>query len=146
MHREYVNRIINKNNKESMEMLGCIFDKAMEHVEECDEELYDKLEVDLYEALNGKTFTEEKAKHWVKEMEPIGQRYTIEEATQGLTRVGYNGDKILGYIAVNMMCNDYRDIVEENPEIVFKLAKDFLNDEDAVEHKVFNYWKYIVKK
>ena len=121
-------------------------DKAMEHIEECDEELYDKLDIDLYEAINGKTFTEEKAKHWVKNMEPVGQRYTMEECAQHMSAVGYTGNKIDFYIASNMMANDYKNIVDKDSNLAFEMAKDFLHDEDAVDGKLFCYWKYIVEK
>lgn len=146
MYKEYVDRIITSNNKEAMEKLRCVMDKAMEHIEECDEELYDKLDIDLYEAINGKTFTEEKAKHWVKNMEPVGQKYTMEECAQHMSAVGYTGNKIDFYIASNMMANDYKNIVDKDNNLAFEMAKDFLHDEDAVDGKLFCYWKYIVEK
>lgn len=146
MYKEYVDKIITSNNKEAMEKLRFVMDKAMEHIEECDEELYDKLDIDLYEAINGKTFTEEKAKHWVKNMEPVGQRYTMEECAQHMSAVGYTGNKIDFYISSNMMANDYKNIVDKDSNLAFEMAKDFLHDEDAVDGKLFCYWKYIVEK
>ena len=132
MYKEYVDKIIASNNKESMEKLKCVMDKAIEHIEECDIDLYDKLEVDLYEAIHGKTFTEEKAKYWVKNMEPVGQRFTMDETMQHMSAVGYTGNKIDFYIACNMMANDYKNIVDKDPNVAFEMAKDFLDDDERV--------------
>lgn len=146
MYKEYIDKIIEKSDTDSMINLACIFYKVMDHIEDCDTDLYDDVILSLYEILYGKTFTEEKAKEWVRSMEPVGQRFTIDEVVNEMSKINYTGDKTLAYIAVNMMCNDYKDVVESDISLAFKMAKDFLNDEDSVPDKLFNYWKYIVKK
>jgi hypothetical protein len=146
MYKEYIDKIIEKSDTDSMVNLACIFYKVMDHIEDCDTELYDDVILSLYEILYGKTFTEEKAKEWVRSMEPVGQRFTIDEVVNEMSKINYTGDKTLAYIAVNMMCNDYKDIIESDISLAFKMAKDFLNDEDSVSDKLFNYWKYIAKK
>ena len=146
MHKMYVEKIIATANKEDMIKLEKVFDKAIKHIKECDHDLYDCLELELYEILNGKHFTEEKAKHWVMNMEPVGQKYTLDETTQAMQRLGYTGDKLDFYIASNMMANNYHNIVKDDPDFCYKLAYSFLKDEDAVAGKLFEYYKYIVKK
>ena len=42
----YVEKIIAKANKEDMIKLEEVFDKAVEHIKECDHDLYDCLELD----------------------------------------------------------------------------------------------------
>ena len=146
MHKMYVEKIIAKANKEDMIKLEEVFDKAVEHIKECDPDLYDCLELELYEILNGKHFTEEKAKHWVMNMEPVGQKYTLEETTQAMQRLGFVCDKFDFYIATNMMANNYHNITKDDQDFCYKLAYSFLKDEDAVDGKLFEYYKYIVKK
>ena len=51
MHKMYVEKIIAKANKEDMIKLEEVFDKAVEHIKECDPDLYDCLELELYEIL-----------------------------------------------------------------------------------------------
>ena len=146
MHKMYVEKIIAKANKEDIIKLEEVFDKAVKHIKECDHDLYDCLELELYEILNGKHFTEEKAKRWVMNMEPVGQKYTLEETTQAMQRLGFACDKFDFYIATNMMANNYHNITKDDPDFCYKLSYNFLKDEDAVDGKLFEYYKYIVKK
>ena len=59
--------------------------------------------------------------------------------------LGYNLDKIDFFVTSNMMKNDYHDLVRDDDELALKMAKDWLEDTDAVDNKLYEYWKYIAK-
>ena len=86
------------------------------------------------------------AKKWVKDMQPAGQHWTMEETTGAMQSLNYNVNPIDFYVVANMMYNDYYNLVKEDEELALKLAYDWLNDEDAIEDKLYCYWKNIVKK
>jgi hypothetical protein len=139
-------KIIDSDNKEAMEKLGYVFNKAMEHLYECDNEKYEKLELKLYEAVYGKKLNEEMSEKWVKSMEPIGKHWTKEETTEAMKSMGYNLDTLSFFVVANMMYNDYYNLVKDDETMALKLAKDWLNDEDAKECKLYEYWKHVIKR
>ena len=99
----------------------------------------------LYEMAYGKKLTEEKAMNWVRSMKPKGEHWSMEETTSAMTSLGYECDKLEYYVVANMMYNDYYNIVRENEELALKLAYDWLSDADAIDNKLYEYWKHIAK-
>lgn len=146
MHKMYVRSIIEKSSKEDMEKLEEMFDKAVDHLKECDHELYKDMEMELYEIVNGKKISLEMAEKWVQNMIPAHQHFTIEETTNAMRQYGYNCDQVDFYVVANMIFNDFYDVVKDNDELTYRLAYDWLNDKDAVDDKLYCYWKYIVSK
>ena len=147
MHiKEYLTRIIEKGRQDDMEKLSDMLDESIHKVKECDPEWFEKKKLKLYEMAYGKVIDEETAKEWVKSMEPIGTHWTIEETTNAMQNMGYNLDKLQFFVVANMMYNDYYTIVKDNEELALKLAKDWLEDKDAKEDKLYCYWKYIIKR
>ena len=94
----------------------------------------------------GKKISEEMADKWVKEMQPVGLHWTMEETTNAMSSLGYNFDKVDYFVVANMMYNDYYDLVKDDETLALKLAKDWLDDVDAKKDKLYCYWKHIVKK
>lgn len=147
MHKKYADKIVEKGTKESMELLGDVFDMAMEHIEECDEELYNKLCEKLYIACYGKVLTEERAKEIVRNMQPYSTHWSIEQTRQVQNQYGLTGIKDVDFfIVLNSAYNDYKDLFDEDIEMYVKYAKDFIQDEDAVKDKVFVYYTKIPKR
>jgi hypothetical protein len=147
MHIKYVDKIVEKGNKESMEMLDHVFDKAMEHIEECDEELYHKLCNKLYVALNGKILTEEKAKEIVKNMKPYSTHWTLEETKQVQSKYGMTNIRDIDFFVVmNSAYNDYKDLFDTDVEMYAKFSKNFIDDKDAKKDKVFIYYMNIPER
>jgi hypothetical protein len=62
---------------------------------------------------------------------------------QGL---GYACDKLEYWVVSNMMYNDYYNLVKDDEKLALQLAKDWLDDEDSVKCKLYEYWKHIVQK
>lgn len=146
MHtKEYIEKIVSNGNKEDMEKLSTMFQKIMYDMKETNKEKYSEYKSELYELANGKVLTEEMAKEWVTSMKPVGEHWNIEETTNAMKSLGYNLSPIDFYAVANMQYNDYYDLVKEDDMLALKLAYNWLNDTDAVDSKVYEYYKYIVK-
>ena len=145
MIRKYIEKIGEKRNVEDMEALGDMLADIIEDMKEEHHDLYKDYKMELYEMAYGKKISEDMADKWVKEMKPIGIHWTMEETTNAMNDLGYNFDSVDYYVVANMMYNDYYDIVKEDETLALKLAKDWLDDEDAKEDKLYCYWKHIIK-
>ena len=130
------------NKKRMNELFIELLDDAMEY----DKEMYDYAKCELYELAYGKKLNEEMAEEWVKDMQPMGKHWTMDETTEAMKSLGYNCDIIDYFVVANMMYNDYYNLVKEDETMALKLAYDWLDDEDAKENKLYDYWKYIVKR
>ena len=153
MHKMYVEKIITKANKEDMIKLEEIFDKAVEHVKECDPKLYDCLELELYEILNGEKLTEDKSIEWVSKMKPYGERWNMEEIKTFQKTYNTNIPIYCMFTIMNMLYNDMKDVLGRGEEQVdiekyIKATVDWYDDKDlhiTGEEKLYRYWKYIAR-
>lgn len=143
--REYIEKIIENGKREDMQTLSEMLDELICDLKEKNPKLYYKYKSELYELANGKVLTDDMAHEWVNKMQPIHEFWTYEETTNAMRQMGYNLDKIEFYVVANMMMNDYNNLVKDNEELALKMAKDWLNDTDSVENKLYEYHKYIVK-
>lgn len=147
MHKMYVRSIIEKSSKEDMEKLEQMFDKAVDHLKECDQELYKEMEMELYTIVNGKVFTEDMARDIINSMRPYGMHWSLDESRQVQSQYGLtNINEMDFWIVLNSAYNDYKNIFEDNIEMYAKFVKDFIMDEDAVKDKVWEYFCVIPKK
>ncbi len=151
MHKEYLKKIMENTDNLSKDEIyklvdkyGCLMEKTMDHIKDCDEELYEEIEDSLYEMAYGKVISEEMAKRWVSKMEPFGEKWTLEETTEVLRKNNLSLNPIDFYVVLNMMYNDYGKTIGDDTTMYIKLARDWLKDEDAKEHKLYNYYKYVV--
>lgn len=145
MIKTYINKIVQNGKQEDMEELGDIFSDVMYELKEYNEEDYKEYKSELYEMAFGKKISQEMADKWVKEMQPIGIHWTIEETTNAMQSLGYNFDSVDFFVVANMMYNDYYDLIKNDETLALKLAKDWLDDKDAKEDKLYCYWKHIIK-
>lgn len=143
--KEYIAKIVDGGNKEYMEKLSDMLDKIICSMKEAHPKEYNKYKTELYEMANGKILTKDMAMEWVENMEPVGEYWTMDETTNAMQQMGYNLEPIEFYIVANMMMNDYNNIVKNDETLAIKMAKDWLSDSDAVDNKVYEYYKYIVK-
>jgi hypothetical protein len=144
--KKYLDDIVEKGEKEDMEELSDIFEDLMYHLKECDHKKYEHYKMCLYEMANGKKLTEEMAIEWVKAMLPVGVHWDMDDTVSAMKQMGYNCDKLSFWVVANMMYNDYYNIVKDDEELALRLAHDWLDDEDAVDDKLYEYWKHIPKK
>jgi hypothetical protein len=141
--KELIEKIGSNKNIEDMYKLGVLLEESIYKIKDYDENAYCELKMKLYEMAYGKKLNQETAEEWVKSMQPVGQHWTINETTDAMRQMGYNLDIIDFYVVANMMYNDHYDSVRENEPLALKLAYEWLNDTDAKECKLYNYWKYI---
>jgi thioredoxin-related protein len=143
MHKKYLKNINFEHHREKIED---IIDMLMCEAKDKEEKLYNHIEMELYELAYGKKISEEMAEHWVQKMKPNGKHWNIDETNNAMYSLGYNLDQIDFFVVSNMIYNDYYNLVKENEELALKMAEDWLKDTDAKDDKLYNYWKYIVKK
>lgn len=143
--KDYIRKIVDGGNREYMEELSDMLDKIICSMKEAHPKEYNKYKNELYEMANGKKITEDMAKEWVYKMNPVGEYWNIDETTNAMRQLNYNLDPVDFYTVSNMMMNDYNDLVKNDETLALKMAKDWLNDIDAVDNKLYEYYKYITK-
>lgn len=146
MIRKYIDKIGENKNTADMQKLGDMLSEIIEKTKGSHNELYEKYRLELYEMAYGKEISEDVAMTWVKRMEPVGLHWDMEETTNAMYQLGYNCKKIDFFVVANMIYNDYHEIVKNDDELALKMAHDWLIDKDAKEDKLYNYWKYVVKR
>lgn len=142
--KEYLDRIIDNDKLEDMQKLSDIFEKTMEHLEKCDKNAFDKYEMELYEMANGKVLNQKMAEKIVNNMRPYGMKWTIDEIDEVKKQYGFNNLRTIDtYIVMNSAYNDFQDIFGDKIEMYIRYARDFIEDEDAKDGKVFLYFTSI---
>lgn len=144
--KQMLTKIIENGNIEDMYKLNDMFDELICELKEQKPRLYKEYKEELYEIAYGKVLTEEMACDWVKKMKPKGEHWAMEETTNAMDSLGYNCNKLDYYVVCNMMYNDYYDIVKNDEELALKMAYMWLNDEDSVKDKLYEYYKHIPKE
>ena len=148
---EIIQRVVDNGNVEDMHLLSDILEDTMEIIKKYDEDCYKKYEMELYKMAYGNTLSREMAKNIVSQMQPYGERWTMEEAKQIQEDFGIENIKPIDFFVVlNSKYNDNRDTVErftdnneEALELYICLTKDFILDPDAIQDKVFAYFTTI---
>ena len=148
MHiKKYIQMIVENGRQEDMEELSDILDETINIIKEYDHSLYDKYKMCLYKMAYGNSFDEEMAEDIIRNMKPYGMRFSIEDSRQIQSQFGLdNINPIDFWIVINSAYNDYRDLFEDNLEMYARYARDFIEDEDAKQDKVFVYFTTIPNK
>lgn len=144
--REYIKKIVDNGKQEDMEELSEMLEDTIYKLKEIEPKCYKKYKMKLYEMAYGKVLTEEMAYKWVQEMKPKHEHWTMEETTNAMASLGYNCNKIDYYVVANMMYNDYYNLVKDDEELALKMAYMWLDDEDAVKDKLYEYYRHIPKE
>ena len=103
--------------------------------------------------------TKAKAEQWIDSLEsedpahPHGARWTMDEVRPFAQKYGYQEgteDFIEFWAAMNMLYSDYYGVFREynltTPEAFAKMARAFLHDKDAMDHKLGRYYTSVVRK
>jgi hypothetical protein len=120
-----------------------IIDMLMCEVKDVNYDLFKHIKGEIYEMVYGKTISEDMASNWVNSMYPVGPYWTMEQTTSAMKSMGFSHNKVEFYVVANMMKNDYDDLIDD--ELALHLAHNWLDDKDAKEYKLYEYWKHIVK-
>ena len=113
-----------------------------------DMRLYDLMEDRLYEKVYGPHFSEacyEKAMSCLKNRDgTAGAHWSLSDIVSYAKSKGITFDHFNEYdlaYAMNMVYSDYYGIVPDTTESYFKMARAFLEDEDAPKGKAYLYYK-----
>ena len=148
MHiKKYIKMIVENGRQEDMEELSNILDETINIIKEYNEDLYDKYKMCLYKMAYGNNFDKDMAEDIIRRMKPYGMRFGLEDSQQIQNQFGFdNIDPIDFWIVLNSAYNDYRDLFEDNIEMYARYVRDFIEDEDAKNDKVFLYYTTIPNK
>ena len=144
MHKTTIKQVIDNNDIVKLKSLAYELIDVLDCLEELDEDLYAKHELNVYEIVNGKKISEEIAIDWVESMKPYGMKWTMEETTRAMKDKNWNLDPVDFFVVANMMFNDYNDIILDNTDLALEMAKHWLTDSDVKDNKLYNYYKYVV--
>ena len=143
---DYIERIIEKGNLEDMRTLSNILKEVMMVIRNYDENCYKKYEMELYKMAYGNTLSKEMAERITSNMRPYGQKWSLDETMDMQERYGIQNIKSIDfYVVINSAYNDYQDLFGDNIDMYLKFTKDFIEDEDAKEGKVFTYFTTIAE-
>lgn len=145
--REMISKIEESGNLEKIKELHELFDEVICDLKIAEPKMYHKYKTCLYELAYGKVILEEKAVEIVERMRPEGEYFSMDKAKEIKNQYGFQHSASDVYLVLNAVYNDYcNTFKDESNEIYIKLAKDWLDDKDAVEDKVYIYFMNIPKK
>ena len=142
----YIRKIVDDGDKREMEELSDILVDVIDIVKRYDVDCYNEYKMKLYKMAYGNQLTEDMAEDIVRKMKPTGERWSIDETEQMQRDYGVNDIKPPEFYAViNMAFNDFRNVFGDNLETYIRYTEAFINDEDAKQGKVLNYFLTIPK-
>lgn len=142
----YIRKIVSDGDQREMEELSDILVDVIDIVKRYDEDCYNEYKMKLYKMAYGNQLTEDMAEDIVKKMKPVGERWSIDETEQMQRDYGINDIKPVDFYAImNMAFNDFRNVFGDNLETYIRYTEAFINDEDAKQGKVLNYFLTIPK-
>ena len=98
--------------------------------------------------------TEDMAEEWMENLcnadESEGPRWSREKVRRMMEDYHARGDLLEYYVVLNSLYADYCEVfrrygISERPAFYLDMAKAFIEDEDAVDEKVAEYYAHIVK-
>lgn len=146
MHRELIYKMKERASHEDVVALADVAEMLLDNIKESEPGFYKHAESVLYEAYYGKKLTHELAEKKIHCMKPYGMKWTEEQTTEVMKAHGMSLDPIEFWVVMNMAYNDYHKMFEEDVEKYAEFSKLFINDEDAEEGKVYEYFTRITKK
>jgi hypothetical protein len=131
---------------EDVVALADVAEMLLDNIKESEPGFYKHAESVLYETYYGKKLTHELAEKKIHCMKPYGMKWTEEQTTEVMKAHGISLDPIEFWVVMNMAYNDYHKMFEEDVEKYAEFSKLFIDDDDAIEGKVYEYFMKIPKK
>ena len=142
--KKYIDMIVDNGKQEDMECLSDMLTDVIYILKEEHHDKYEKYRNKLYGMAYNYKFNEEMAKEIVDDMKPLGEYWDIKTTTSVKNEYGVNSDDETFYVVINSLVNDYGDVIKpDEVETYVKMAYAFINDEDAVDNKVWKYFTTI---
>lgn len=151
--RKYIEKIGENKKTEDMQKLGDMLADLIDMTKESHPDIYEKYKMCLYEMAYGKVLTKDMAEEIVSKMKPYGEYWDYDTTTAVKNQFGIKDiTDVDFYVVMNSKYNDNKDSVEkfitdegQQLEMYISLTKDFVNDIDAKEGKVYTYFMTIPK-
>lgn len=141
-----IEKIIDNGDIREMKELSQMLQEVINIVKKYDEDCYKEYLIKLYKMANGNNLTEESAMQIVKNMQPYGMHWDIQETERIQRERGLNDINPADFFAVmNSAYNDFQNLFGDNIEMYIRWSDAFINDEDAVRDKVLKYFLTIPK-
>lgn len=143
--KSYIQKIVADGDQQEMGELSDILDEVVYVIKKYDENLFKEYKMCLYRMAYGDKLNRDMAEDIVYKMKPYGMRWSLEDTKQIQKDYGLdNLDELEFFVVINSAFNDYRNLFEDNIEMYVRFTKDFIEDEDAKQGKVFKYFTQIV--
>ena len=130
-----------------LEVLRKFMDKAFDELKVKDHDMYEELELDLYEDMYGCHFNEWLLDRALCKMDnedgTKGKHWDLASTTQVAKNNGISFNRFNEYdwsYVMNMLYSDYYKVLENDLTLYVKMANAFLNDKDAPEGKALKYY------
>ncbi len=137
--KEYINKIVMEGDSKDMECLSDMLIDLMSELKERDSEEYKKYKNKLKGIAYNYTIDEELATDIVDNMRPLGEYWSIETIKGA---IGNNPHRLEDmYVVMNSLVNDYANVIKpEEVETYIKMADAWIDDIDARDNKLWNYF------
>lgn len=147
MHiKKYIKEIVENGRPEDMEKLSDLLDEIIYVIKDYDKNLYERYKMYLYRMAYGNVFDEEMAEDIIENMQPYGMHFNLEQSKEIQNKFQMEDIKPIEFwIVLNSAFNDFQDIFEDSLEMYARYTRDFIQDEDAKNDKVFLYFTTIPK-
>lgn len=142
----YIRKIVDDGSREEMEELSDILNEVINLIKKYDEDCYKEYKMKLYKMAYGNELTEKTAMDIVKNMQPYGMHWNIDETERMQRERGLNDISPADFFVVmNQAYNDFKNVFGDNIEMYIRYTDAFINDEDARKDKVIKYFMIIPK-
>ena len=142
----YIKKIVDDGDQSEMEELSDILDEVVYVIKKYNENLFEEYKMCLYRMAYGDKLNQQMAQDIVNNMKPYGMRWNLEDTKR--IQIDYDStdiDDIDFFVVINSAYNDYQNLFGDNIDMYVRFTKDFINDEDAKNGKVFRYFTTIPK-
>ena len=145
MIKKYIQMIIDNGKPEDMQELSDMLEEVIYYLKETNKNKYQKYKNKLIGMAYDYKFDEELAKHIVDNMSS-GEIWDMNTIRSVMKNYNVNEDYCEFYLVMNSLANDYGEIIStDDVETYIRLAKAFIHDPDAKEHKTWWYFMNIPK-
>jgi hypothetical protein len=141
--KNLMDQYVKVSSQDDMERLVDVLDHLFHYLMENNSEVYNKFITKVKLSNKHIPWDRQQAEKAVKCMKnkdgTTGEHWNWEQTTDVLHKKGLEYTEATWYVALNMVYSDYMS-QDMNLDSYIRLACDFLDDEDAPDHKMKVYW------
>lgn len=134
-----------QGNEQAMKKFFDAMVEAIEGMKKKDKNAYYASYFTVHESIFGKHFSEELAKKAVSKMEnadgTTGEHWSLQQTNSLATSNDVTYNKYDFYYVMNMLYSDFCEILGNDTNAYFKMAKAYMDDPDAPKDKAYCLWK-----